>query len=331
MNILITGGAGYIGSHTYIELKRKGYRPIIVDNFSNSKIEVINSLREIIESDVDYFHLDILDTSNLVKIIKKYSIESVIHFAGLKSVSESLIVPAKYYHNNFFGTLSLIDAMNVCGVKKIIFSSSATVYGNKNNPVNENSSLNPLNPYGKSKYFVEQFLNDFSFSNRDWSIVILRYFNPVGAHKSSLIGEDPLDTPVNLMPILNQVASKKMTHINIYGDDYDTFDGSCIRDFIHVTDLSLGHIAALEYLNGFTGIDIFNLGTGKGTSVFELISTFEKVTKIKIPQRIVSRREGDIESSFADTTKANKHLSWKANLTLSDMCIDSWNWGKRIY
>lgn len=327
MNVLVTGGAGYIGSHTCVELIKTGCNPVIVDNFSNSKISVIERIETISSKSIDWYRGDINDINLLSEIIKKHSIEAVIHFAGLKSVSDSIASPLGYYSNNINGTLNLLSAMQLNGVDKLIFSSSATVYGNANaNPVTEQGRLSPLNPYGRTKFFIEEILKDIAFANPSLSITILRYFNPVGAHSSGLIGEDPADIPNNLMPIVGKVASGELPYVNVFGNDYPTMDGSGVRDFIHVADLARGHLAALSFLGGQNGVEIFNLGTGQGVSVLQLISTYKQVSGVEVPYQIVERRRGDIAVSYADVSKASSLLKWQAEHDVYDMCRDSWNW-----
>ncbi len=327
MNILVTGGAGYIGSHTCLDLIKNGYNPVVIDNFSNSKSSVIRRLQEISGKNLDLYQADISDCSLISEIIKKHSIEAVVHFAGLKSVTESISSPIQYYTNNIAGTLSLLTSMKLQGVKKIIFSSSATVYGNSNsNPVLENSPLLPFNPYGRSKLFIEEILRDVVMSDPSWSVAVLRYFNPVGAHSSGLMGEDSGGAPNNLMPIIGKVASRELPYLNVFGQDYPTIDGSGVRDFIHVTDLSTGHLAALHFLNSHNGFEVFNLGTGQGTSVLQLIKAYERATGLEIPYKIADRREGDIAVSYAEVSKARALLKWEAEHDILDMCRDSWNW-----
>lgn len=332
MNVLVTGGAGYIGSHTCVELIKSGFNPVIIDNFLNSKISVIDRIKKISSKRVDYYRGDINDINLLSEIIKKHSIEAVIHFAGLKSVSDSIHLPLSYYCNNINGTLNLLRAMELNAVDKLIFSSSATVYGNVNaNPVKENAELSPLNPYGRTKFFIEEILKDVAFKNPSLSIAILRYFNPVGANSSGLIGEDPIDIPNNLMPILGKVASGELPFLKVFGNDYPTIDGTGVRDFIHVTDLARGHSAALSFISSQNGVEIFNLGTGRGVSVLQLISAYEEVSGIEVPYHIVEKRKGDISISYADVSKASALLKWQAEYDLYDMCRDSWNWISKNY
>jgi len=329
MSILITGGAGYIGSHTCVELLSKGYDIVIVDNFSNSKPEVINRIRELSGKNFKFYKTDILNKNEIEKIFIENNIDAVIHFAGLKSVSESVKIPLKYYYHNITGTLILSEVMKKYNVKKMVFSSSATVYGNpKSVPITEDFPLGATNPYGRTKLMIEEILRDVYISDKSWSIALLRYFNPIGAHESGRIGEDPNGIPNNLMPYITQVAIGKREKLSIFGNDYNTHDGTGVRDYIHVVDLAKGHIKALEKVIKTNGIDAYNLGTGIGYSVLDVVKNFEKVTNIKIPYVFVDRRPGDIDKCYADPTKAFKELGWKAEKTLEDMCRDAWNWQK---
>lgn len=327
MAVLVTGGAGYIGSHTCIELLNNGYEIIVLDNLSNSSSESINRVKELTGRELKFYKEDILDKSKLELIFQENKIDAVIHFAGLKAVSESVEKPLYYYNNNINGTLILCEVMQKFGVKNIVFSSSATVYGVPEKvPISEDFPLSPTNPYGRSKLIIEEILNDLFISDNDWSIAILRYFNPFGAHPSGLIGEDPNGIPNNLMPFVSQVAIGKLKEVNVFGNDYPTPDGTGIRDYIHVVDLALGHVKALEKVLSANGIDAFNLGTGKGYSVLEMIEAFEKVSGKKIPFKFVDRRPGDIAMCYAETQKAKERLGWTAQKDLNDMCIDSWRW-----
>jgi len=333
MNILVTGGAGYIGSHTCVELLNNGYQVIIADNFSNSKHDVINCIGEITDKKLKYYETDILDKDALEDIFIKNKIEAVIHFAGYKAVGESVEQPLEYYHNNLTSTIILCEIMKKYNVKKLVFSSSATVYGVDNlSPLTENMAIGgATNPYGHTKVMIEQILNDLYKSDNGWNICILRYFNPVGAHESGKIGEFPSGIPNNLMPYITQVASGKLERLNIFGDDYDTHDGTGVRDYIHVADLAKGHLKALDKINKFpSGIYTYNLGTGKGYSVLDIVKTFESVNNIEIPCEIVGRRPGDIAVCYADPTKAYEKLGWKAEKSLEDMCKDAWNWERKI-
>lgn len=330
MTILVTGGTGYIGSHTVIELLNKGYEVIIVDNLSNSSIEIIDKIEQITEQRITFYNINLLDKQSLYKIFKKHQIKAVIHFAGYKSVTESVNNPLKYYENNIISTINLCNTMQLFNVYNLIFSSSATVYGNcKKLPLTEESPTNAINPYGRSKLMCEEILKDVANSNKKWKIALLRYFNPVGAHPSGKIGERPNGKPNNLMPYIAQVATGKRDVLYIYGNDYPTKDGTGVRDYIHVIDLALGHIAALEKLNNIENVETFNLGSGKGYSVLEVVKTFEKVNGISIPYKIVNRRKGDIAISFADTTKSNKQLDWSTKRNLEDICRDVWRWESR--
>jgi UDP-glucose 4-epimerase len=301
MSILVTGGAGYIGSHTCVELLNEGYSIIIVDNFSNSKPESLKRIQKITGKSLRFYDVDILDKEKLEEVFGKNNIEAVVHFAGLKAVGESIEFPIRYYHNNITGTLILCEVMKKYNVKKIVFSSSATVYGIDNiSPLTEDLSLSATNPYGWTKLMIEQILNDIFISDPSWSIFLLRYFNPIGAHESGMIGEDPNGIPNNLMPYITQVAVGKRDKLSIFGNDYNTHDGTGIRDYIHVVDLAKGHLKALEKVLGSTGIDVYNLGTGIGYSVFDVVKFFEKVTGVNIPYKITARRPGDIGICYAD-------------------------------
>lgn len=327
MKVLVTGGAGYIGSHTCVELLNNGHDVIIVDNLSNSKPEVINRIKELTGKDFKFYKADILNKKEIDKIFKENNIEAVIHFAGLKAVGESVKIPLRYYYNNVTGTLVLCEVMQKHNVKKMVFSSSATVYGKpKTVPITEDFPLSATNPYGRTKLMIEQILRDVYVSDNDWSIALLRYFNPIGAHESGRIGEDPNGIPNNLMPYITQVAIGKRERLNVFGDDYDTHDGTGVRDYIHVVDLAKGHLKALEKVMSTKGVEAYNLGTGVGYSVLDVVRNFEKVTGKKIPYVITSRRPGDIDKCYADPTKACKELGWKAEKTLEDMCRDAWNW-----
>ena len=327
LKVLVTGGAGYIGSHTCVELLNNGHDVIIVDNLSNSKPEVINRIKELTGKDFKFYKADILNKKEIDKIFKENNIEAVIHFAGLKAVGESVKIPLRYYYNNVTGTLVLCEVMQKHNVKKMVFSSSATVYGKpKTVPITEDFPLSATNPYGRTKLMIEQILRDVYVSDNDWSIALLRYFNPIGAHESGRIGEDPNGIPNNLMPYITQVAIGKRERLNVFGDDYNTHDGTGVRDYIHVVDLAKGHLKALEKVMSTKGVKAYNLGTGVGYSVLDVVRNFEKVTGKKIPYVITSRRPGDIDKCYADPTKACKELGWKAEKTLEDMCRDAWNW-----
>lgn len=328
--ILITGGFGYIGSHTLLALTRNGYKYVVIDDFSNSSPDSVFRISQLVSIKIPYVVADIKNTTELRKIFTEYKISSVIHFAGFKSVSESVSEPMKYYENNVVGTLNILKVMEEFKVKNIVFSSSATVYGNPHElPITESHpSGNCFNPYGRCKYFIEQILNDNYNTKTGWKISILRYFNPIGADSSGMIGEDPKNIPNNLLPYLTQVAVGRLPHLSVYGSDYPTRDGTGIRDYIHVVDLANGHVKALEHLqkSDFDYFEIFNLGTGRGHSVLEVVSAVEKVTGKKVPFKVVGRREGDVAECYADVSKAETLLSWKASYSLEDMCRDAWNW-----
>lgn len=327
MAILITGGAGYIGSHTCIELLNAGHEVVVVDNLSNSDIEVIEKMRSITEKELMFYELDLLDECKLEGVFIENEIDIVIHFAGYKAVGESVNEPLKYYYNNIAGTLVLLELMKKHKVKKIIFSSSATVYGNTTKvPISEDFPIKPTNPYGRTKQMIEDILMDLHISDPEWSIVILRYFNPIGAHESGKIGDDPKGIPNNLMPYITQVASGKIDRLYIYGNDYDTYDGTGVRDYIHVVDLAKGHVKALKKMKDFSGVNIYNIGTGKGHSVLDVITSFENTNGVKVQYVFTDRRPGDIDKSYCDPSKAMKELYWKAEKDLGDMCRDSWNW-----
>lgn len=327
MAILVTGGAGYIGSHTCIELLHAGYEIVIVDNFVNSKPESLKRIRELAGKDFKFYEADLLDYDAVEKIFKENTIEAVIHFAGLKAVGESVSIPLRYYHNNITGTLILCDIMKKYGVGKIVFSSSATVYGVPETvPLREDFPLSATNPYGRTKLMIEEILRDLYVADNTMSIALLRYFNPIGAHESGRIGEDPNGIPNNLMPYISQVAIGKLKELSVYGNDYDTKDGTGVRDYIHVVDLAKGHIKALEKVLNSTGIDAYNLGTGNGYSVLEMVKAFEKASGKKVPYKIVDRRPGDVASCYADPAYAYEKLGWKAELGLERMCEDAWRW-----
>ncbi len=327
--ILVTGGAGFIGSHTCVELLDAGYDIAIIDNFSNSKPESLNRIRKITGKDFKFYEADLLDREAVEKIFDENDIEAVIHFAGLKAVGESVSIPIRYYHNNITSTLILCDVMKEHGVKKIVFSSSATVYGNPHTvPIKEDFPLSTTNPYGSTKLMIENILRDLYISDNEWSIALLRYFNPIGAHKSGLIGEDPNGIPNNLVPYVAQVALGKLEKLSVFGDDYPTKDGTGVRDFIHVVDLSLGHLKALEKVMSTTGVDAYNLGTGNGYSVLEIVKAYEKASGQKVNYVIAPRRPGDIAECYADPAKSKKELGWEATMGVEEMCADSWNFTK---
>lgn len=327
MAILVTGGAGYIGSHTCVELLQAGYEVIVVDNFLNSKYESLKRVEAITGKEVTFIQADLLKIEEIEKIFKEHKIEAVIHFAGLKAVGESVEKPLYYFHNNITGTLLLCEIMKKYGVKNIVFSSSATVYGMPDSvPISEDFPLSATNPYGRSKLMIEEILRDLYVSDKEWSISLLRYFNPIGAHESGRIGEDPNGIPNNLMPFITQVAIGKLPQLQVFGNDYATVDGTGVRDYIHVVDLAKGHLKALEKVTATTGANAYNLGTGKGYSVLEMVQAFEKASGKEIPYRIVERRPGDIAECYADPTKALTELSWSAEKGLEEMCRDSWKW-----
>lgn len=329
MAILVTGGAGYIGSHTVVELLKENQEVVIVDDFSNAHPTVLDRIKELSGKDFSFYEVNLLDKDALNKVFEENEIEAVIHFAGYKAVGESVAEPLKYYHNNITGTLSLLEVMKAHEVKKIVFSSSATVYGMDNEaPFTEDMPTSATNPYGQTKVFIEHILNDMVVADEDWSVILLRYFNPIGAHESGRIGEDPNDVPNNLMPYITQVAVGKLAQLSIFGDDYETHDGTGVRDYIHVLDLAQGHLSALDYALKNTGAEAINLGTGEGYSVLDVVNAFASVNEVEIPYEIVERRPGDIAVGYADANKAQKVLGWKAVHSLEDMCRTSWNWQK---
>ena len=327
MKVLLTGSCGYIGSHTLVELLDRGYEVVGIDNFSNSKREVIDNIKKITGKDFVFYEGDVCDKTILEKIFNENKIDIVIHFAGYKAVGESTLKPLMYYRNNIDSTLSLLEVMDKYNCHNIIFSSSATVYGKPHTlPIKENFPLSTTNPYGTTKLTIEYILKDLYKSNNDWNIVILRYFNPVGAHKSGLIGENPNGIPNNLMPYIVKVANKEYDHLNVFGNDYDTPDGTGVRDYIHVVDLAVGHIKAIDDILNNCGLDIFNLGTGNGYSVLDIVNSFEKVNNVEVPYEIKPRRDGDIDACYADPTYAYEKLGFKACHSLDDMCKDSYNY-----
>ncbi|MDY3244257.1 MAG: UDP-glucose 4-epimerase GalE [Candidatus Limiplasma sp.] len=330
MKILLTGGAGFIGSHTCVELVSAGHEPVIVDNLYNASPKVLERLKVITGREIPFYEADVSDEKAMNAIFEKERFDAVIHFAGYKAVGESVSKPLEYYRNNLDTTLTLCECMRRYGVKRIVFSSSATVYGLCDEvPFREDMrSMGCTNPYGWTKYMIEQILKDVAFANPDWSVALLRYFNPIGAHESGLIGEDPVGIPNNLMPYITQVASGRLKQLSVFGNDYDTPDGTGVRDYIHVVDLAKGHVAAVNYLADHQGCEIINLGTGVGYSVLDMVKAFEKANGIQIPYRIAPRRPGDIATCYADPTKARELLHWTAEKTLEDMCRDSWRWQK---
>ncbi len=330
MNVLVTGGAGYIGSHTCLELLNKGCGVIVIDNLCNSSPKALERVEELTGKRITFYEGDVRDEALLQKIFNSHSIDCVIHFAGLKAVGESVAKPWEYYDNNLNSTLVLTKVMKRVGVKKIIFSSSATVYTADNEmPLKETSRTGGCtNPYGWTKYMTEQILSGIAHADEEWSIVLLRYFNPIGAHESGRMGEDPRGIPNNLMPFITQVAVGRREKLSVFGNDYDTHDGTGVRDYIHVVDLAKGHVAAVDYACGNSGCQVFNLGTGCGYSVLDMVKTFREVNDVALPYEIVARRPGDIATCYADPAKSAEVLGWKAEKTLEDMCRDSWNWQK---
>ena len=327
MNILVTGGLGFIGSHTVVELIENGYEVIIADNLINSKIEVLDKLHEITDVKPIFYEIDVTDEDKLEEIFSSHEINGVIHFAGLKAVGESVEKPLEYYYNNVVSTMALSKMCIKYGVGKFVFSSSATVYGDQPSPLREDMELKETtNPYGETKAMSERILMDVAKANKGFAVSLLRYFNPIGAHKSGLIGEDPNGIPNNLMPYVAKVAKGELDELNVFGNDYDTIDGTGVRDYIHVVDLAKGHVKAIENLS--KGINIYNLGTGRGTSVLELVNTFIRVNNVDVPYKIVDRRPGDVAICYADPSKAERELGWKATLNLEDMVRDTWNFAK---
>ena len=328
MNVLVTGGAGYIGSHTCLELLESGYGVVVVDNLCNSNATSLLRVQELTGKSLTFYEGDVRDEALLTEIFRRHEIGCVIHFAGLKAVGESVAKPWEYYENNLNSTLVLTKVMKKAGCKKIIFSSSATVYSTDNvMPLKEDSRTGGCtNPYGWTKYMTEQILSGMSVADKEWSIVLLRYFNPIGAHKSGLIGEDPRGIPNNLMPYITQVAIGRREFLSVYGNDYDTHDGTGVRDYIHVVDLAKGHVAAVKYATANLGCDVFNLGTGTGYSVLDMVKAFETANNIPVPYEIAPRRPGDLATCYADPAKSAEVLGWKAEKTLVDMCRDTWRW-----
>ena len=331
MNVLVTGGAGYIGSHTCVELLERGYGVVVIDNLCNSSAIALERVEKLTGKSLTFYRGDVRDEALLNRIFRTHEIGCVIHFAGLKAVGESVSIPWKYYDNNLNSTLVLTKAMEEAGVRNLIFSSSATVYTADNEmPLRETSRTGGCtNPYGWTKYMTEQILSGMANADREWSMVLLRYFNPIGAHESGLIGEDPRGIPNNLMPYITQVAVGRREYLNIYGDDYDTNDGTGVRDYIHVVDLAKGHVAAVEFVCGNKGCQVFNLGTGIGYSVLDMVKAFNAANGLDLPYRIAPRRPGDVARMFADPDKSARILGWKAEKNLEDMCRDSWNWQSR--
>ncbi|HCR43844.1 MAG TPA: UDP-glucose 4-epimerase GalE [Ruminococcaceae bacterium] len=330
MNVLITGETGYIGSHTTVELLKNGYSVVGMDNYSNSSPDVIGKIEALSGKKFKAYECDMLDFGGFEKIFKENSIDAVIHFAGLKAVGESVTKPLEYYNNNLTGTLNLLRLMKKYGVKRIVFSSSATVYGMNNKaPFTEDMPLSTTNPYGSTKLMIEQMLKDICAADKDFKAALLRYFNPIGAHPDGLIGENPNGIPNNLMPYITKVAVGKLPFLRVFGDDYPTPDGTGVRDYIHVCDLASGHVKALEKLGSIDGARAFNLGTGRGSSVLDVVKAFEQASGVKIPYKIIERRPGDIATCYADCSRAKNELDWEAKYTLADMCRDSWNYIKK--
>jgi UDP-glucose 4-epimerase len=328
MKVLVTGGAGYIGSHTCVEMLKAGMEPVVVDNLSNSKEEALRRVERITGRRLAFYRVDIRDKAALAEILARHPVRAVVHFAGLKAVGESVAQPLRYYDNNVAGTVTLCEAMTEAGVKRIVFSSSATVYGDPHAvPIREDFPVGATtNPYGRSKFMIEEILRDLHVADPEWRIALLRYFNPVGAHESGLIGEDPNDIPNNLMPYIAQVAVGRRPHLNVFGNDYPTPDGTGVRDYIHVVDLALGHVAALRYLDAHDGVATVNLGTGRGYSVLEMVRAFSAASGREIPYRIAPRRPGDVACCYADPGLAERLFGWRATRGVEAMCADTWRW-----
>lgn len=329
MSILITGGAGYIGSHTCVEMLAAGYEVVVIDNLSNGSKLAIERVEQITGKSVRFYNADVRNKEALCRIFEENSIDAVVHFAGYKAIGESVREPLMYYENNIVNTLSLLEVMREFGVKKIVFSSSASVYGKSEAmPVSEDAPLCAISPYGRTKLFIEEMLRDLYASDNSWCVALLRYFNPVGAHQSGMIGEAPKGIPNNLMPYISQVAVGKLEHLNVFGNDYNTSDGTGSRDYIHVVDLAKGHVKAVEWTMSESGCEAFNLGTGKGTTVMELKDAFVRTNGVDIPYVVTSRRPGDCDVLYACADKARSELNWQAQLSIEDMCRDTWNWQK---
>ena len=327
MNILVTGGAGYIGSHTCVQLLEAGYEVVVVDNLSNSSQESLERVKKITGKDLKFYEIDMVDKDSLEVVFKENKFDAVIHFAGLKAVGESVEKPMSYYHNNLYSTINLCELMSAYGVKKLVFSSSATVYGNPHTvPIREDFPLSCTNPYGRTKLMIEEILRDIAVADSEWGIAILRYFNPVGAHESGMIGEDPQGIPNNLMPYVAQVAVGKRDYVHVFGNDYDTPDGTGVRDYIHVVDLADGHLCALRKIEDNTGVVTYNLGTGNGYSVLDMIKAFGKACGKELDYKIEARRPGDIAACYADPGKAKEEIGFEAKKNLEDMCADGWRW-----
>ncbi|MBR3362422.1 MAG: UDP-glucose 4-epimerase GalE [Bacilli bacterium] len=331
MKILVTGGTGFIGSHTVVELLNSNYEVVVIDDFSNSKRDVLDKIKKITNKNFDFYEGDVCNKEVLNQIFSEHSIDAVIHFAGYKAVGESVAKPVMYYRNNIDSTLSLLEIMEKYKVYNFVFSSSATVYGKPDKlPIKEDFPLSATNPYGYTKLMNEQILKDVSKADENWNIILLRYFNPIGAHESGLIGEVPNGIPNNIMPYIMKVATGELDKVHVFGDDYDTLDGTGVRDYIHVVDLANGHLKALEYLGSKPGLDVFNLGTGNGFSVLQLIKTVSSINNVDIPYVIDDRRPGDIDACYADSSKANKILNWKADKGIGEMCKDSYNFVTKL-
>lgn len=329
MKILVTGGTGYIGSHTCVELLNAGYEVVIIDNLYNSKLEVVDKIEQLTNKKFAFYENDVCDEEAVRRVFMEHKIDAVIHFAGYKAVGESVAKPLMYYQNNIDSTIVLCKVMNEFNCKRIVFSSSATVYGDPASlPIKEDFPLSTTNPYGTTKLFIERILTDLQFADKEWSVGLLRYFNPIGAHESGLLGESPNDIPNNLMPYIVKVANKELPHLNVFGNDYNTPDGTGVRDYIHVVDLALGHIKAVEKITQEKGVKTYNLGTGKGFSVLDLVKTFARVNEIDVPYVITDRRPGDIAACYADFAKARDELGWEAHKGIEEMCRDSWNFVK---
>lgn len=329
MKILVTGGTGYIGSHTCVELLNAGYEVVIIDNLYNSKLEVVDKIEQLTNKKFAFYENDVCDEEAVRRVFMEHKIDAVIHFAGYKAVGESVAKPLMYYQNNIDSTIVLCKVMNEFNCKRIVFSSSATVYGDPASlPIKEDFPLSTTNPYGTTKLFIERILTDLQFADKEWSVGLLRYFNPIGAHESGLLGESPNDIPNNLMPYIVKVANKELPHLNVFGNDYNTPDGTGVRDYIHVVDLALGHIKAVEKITQEKGVKTYNLGTGKGFSVLDLVKTFACVNEIDVPYVITDRRPGDIAACYADPAKARDELGWEAHKGIEEMCRDSWNFVK---
>ena len=327
MNVLVTGGAGYIGTHTCVELLNRGDRVIVLDNYVNSSPAALRGVEQITGRTFPVYEADLMDYNAVKRVFSENQIDAVIHFAGLKAVGESVSKPLDYYRNNLIGTLNLLEVMKEHDVKKLVFSSSATVYGMNNEPpFREDMPRSTTNPYGATKLMIEDMLRDLCYACKEWSVVLLRYFNPIGAHESGLIGENPNGIPNNLMPYITQVAVGKLKQLNVFGNDYDTPDGTGVRDYIHVVDLAKGHVKALKKIEDNSGLSIYNLGTGKGYSVLDIVKNFEEATGVKIPYVIKERRPGDIATCYSDASKAERELGWKAEYGIKEMCADSWRW-----